>query len=68
VPGSAGHEVDGPLPPEPQLDPSGCGVAAAFAWQYQQNAILAAAARQGFPLTVDMSTALSADPGAPSPG
>jgi hypothetical protein len=67
VPGSGGHAMDGPLPAVTQLDPSGCGVPAAYAWQYQQNAILSEAARQGYALTVDMSTALSADPGAPSP-
>lgn len=48
-------------------DPSGCGFSEAFGWQYEQNAQLQLKGT-GSPhptLVVDLSTAQSADPGAP---
>jgi len=60
------HPYHGDLMNIPLLDPSGCGVVGADAWQREDNVVLALG--DGAPVTtlqVDFSSASSANPGAP---
>ena len=58
------HPVPGPLYPD--IHPAGCGYAGAFMWQLGQNCQIAVAGKPGGRLLVDLDTAISADPSAPT--
>lgn len=63
---ASAHPFSGDLSNIPAIDPSGCGVPGADAWQREQNAIVTFP--KGAPiasLQVDFSTSSLADPGAP---
>jgi hypothetical protein len=65
VPTTDHHEVAGP--PFREDDPSGSGFAAARAWQLDQNGSVHVSPAPGGRLTpIDLSSALSRDPGAPA--
>jgi len=51
----------------PTLDPAGSGYAGAYMWQLGQNCQLTLPGAPRDTITVDLSVAVTADPGAPSP-
>jgi hypothetical protein len=57
------HQVPGPTYPDSH--PSGSGYSGAFAWQLGQNCQITVPPASGGKLTVDLDTAVWADPGAP---
>lgn len=63
------HRFGGDLKAVPELDPSGCGVPDADAWQREQNAEVTFPANSPakFALLMDFSTSAAPDPGAPLP-
>jgi hypothetical protein len=57
-----------PVPqPFPDPNPSGCGYIGAYAWQLGQSCIINVPVLNPPSLVVDLSTAITADPGAPDP-
>lgn len=50
----------------PTLDPAGCSYAGAYAWQLGQNCQLTLPGAPLAAITIDLSVAVTADPGAPS--
>jgi hypothetical protein len=61
---NAKHPVAGP--PYRDVDPSGSGYAAAKAWQLEQSGLIDVPPAPGGQLEIDLSSAVSADPGAPA--
>ncbi len=58
------HPVPGPLYPD--IHPAGSGYAGAYMWQLGQNCQIAVVGAPGGRLVLDLDTAISADPGAPT--
>jgi hypothetical protein len=57
-----------PVPnPFPDPNPSGSGYIGAYAWQLGQNCVIRATPATLSSLDVDLSSALTSDPGAPDP-
>jgi hypothetical protein len=57
-----------PVPrPFPDPNPSGCGYIGAYAWQLGQNCLISVPLANLSTLDVDLSSAITPDPGAPEP-
>ena len=57
-----------PVPsPYPDPNPSGSGYVGAYAWQLGQNCIIKLPPSPSSPMTVDLDSAITVDPGAPDP-